>query len=194
MLPEPWIGNSLRICFSIDRISSGDLPGTKRLIFVTNVPECMLSLAQIPLLYRVRWQIELVFKLWKSYCGLRQVAKLRKERILTELYARLIGIVLTHFLVAPIRMPLATQTNREISPVQVRKIFQRFARSINQTLPYLDKLTFQLQDMFNHFSRFGFKDKRKKNPNICYALALASTLHLLPLHSEDEIHLLPLLA
>jgi len=46
----------------------------------------------------VRWQIELIFKLWKSYCGLREFAHLRRDRILTELYARMIGLVLTHFL------------------------------------------------------------------------------------------------
>jgi hypothetical protein len=163
------------------------------LIFVTNVPETMLSIPQVACLYRVRWQIELVFKLWKSYCGLRHVAKLRKERILTELYARLIGIVLTHFLVAPIRMPLGTQTNREISPVQVRKIFQRFARSINQALHNLDQLTLELQKLLNHIHRFAFKDKRKKNPNVCHALALACSILHLPLQPEDEIHLPPLL-
>jgi hypothetical protein len=164
------------------------------LIFVTNVPESMLSIKQVALLYRVRWQIELVFKLWKSYCGLRHVAKLRKERILTELYARLIGVVLTHFFVAPIRMPLGTFKNREISPVQIRKIFQRFARSINQVLHNLELLTLQLREMFSHISRFGFKDQRKKNPNICHALALAFSLHHLPLQPEEEINLLSLLA
>jgi hypothetical protein len=51
-------------------------------IFVTNVPTEMLSIQQVALLYPVRWQIELVFKLWKSHCGLRRVAGFRRERIL----------------------------------------------------------------------------------------------------------------
>ena len=37
-------------------------------LFVTNVPAEMLSGQQVATLYRVRWQVELVFKLWKSYC------------------------------------------------------------------------------------------------------------------------------
>lgn len=68
--------------------------------------------------------IGLVFKLCKSYCGLKHIAGYRREHILVELYAKLIGVILTHFLVAPLRMPYGAQANREISPVKVRKIFQ----------------------------------------------------------------------
>jgi len=35
-------------------------------LFITNVPSDWLSPQQISLIYRVRWQVELVFKLWKS--------------------------------------------------------------------------------------------------------------------------------
>lgn len=150
-------------------------------IYVTNVPETMLSTSQIALLYRVRWQIELIFKLWKSYCGLRQFAPLRRERILTELYARLIGLVLTHFLMAPLRMPQGAQANREISPVQVRQIFRRFARCLNQSLGCLDQVVTLLTTMLAHIQRFGFKQKRQKKPNVCHALALVSVIHQLDL-------------
>lgn len=163
-------------------------------IFVTNVPDTMLSASQVTLFYRVRWQIELIFKLCKSYCGLRHVPNLRQDRILTELYARLIGVVLTYFLVAPIRMPYGAQANREISPVQVRKIFQRFARTLNQTLADFDKLVCNLADMMEHILRFGFKQKRKKRPNICHALHLASAIYRLNLNLDEQIDLLTLLA
>jgi len=164
------------------------------LIFVTNVPESMLSIEQVALLYRVRWQIELVFKLWKSFCGLRHVADLRRDRLLTELYARLIGVVLTHFLVAPLRMPFGRQANREISPVQVRKIFKRFARSLNKILTDFDQLLDQLAEMLNHIRLFGFKQKRKKEPNICHALALASTIYNLEFKVQEEVELLAIFA
>lgn len=145
-------------------------------IFVTNVPTDMLSIEQIAALYPVRWQIELVFKLCKSHCGLRHVAGFRRERILVELYAKLIGVVLTHFLIAPMRMPQGTWANREISPVKVRKIFQRFAHRLNQCLGYETRFQAVLSEMLMHIQRFGFKEKRKKEPNVCHALALASAL------------------
>lgn len=149
-------------------------------IFVTNVSSEMLSVEQVLLLYRVRWQIELVFKLWKSYCGLGRIAGVRRERVLTELYAKMIGIVLTHFIIAPLRMPKGAGSNREISPVQVRHILRRFARQLNLALARLDDLVNVLEETVLHIKCFGFKQKRKKNPNICHALDLVASLFDLP--------------
>jgi hypothetical protein len=150
-------------------------------LWVTNVPAERLSVPQAVVLYRVRWQVELVFKLWKSYCGLARIAGLRRERVLTELYAKMIGIVLTHFLIAPLRMPDGVGTNREISPVQVRQILRRFARQLNQVLTgWVDDLVQVLEEMLLHIRRFGFKQKRKKNPNVCHALHLVAQLFDLP--------------
>jgi hypothetical protein len=145
-------------------------------ILVTNAPSEILAVAHVVLLYRVRWQIELVFKLWKSYCGLGRIAGVRKERVLTELYAKMIGIVLTHFLIAPLRMPEGTGVNREISPVQVRQILRRFARQLNQALTSLDALVNVLEKTVLHITRFGFKQKRERNPNVCHALDLVANL------------------
>jgi hypothetical protein len=142
-------------------------------IFLTNASEQMLSAEQITLLYRVRWQIELVFKLWKSYSGMNQIAKWRGERVLTELFAKMIGIVLTHFLIAPLRMPEGAGSNCEISSVQVRKIFAHFARQMNQDMTSLPDLILLLDDMLRQVLRFGLKQKRRKKPNVCHALALA---------------------
>jgi hypothetical protein len=119
-------------------------------IFVTNVPAEMLSIRQIAILYPVRWQIELVFKLWKSHGGLRRIAGFRRERILVELYGKLMGVVLTHFLIAPLRMPDGLLANREISAVKVRKIFQRFARDLNRCLAHPAKFQVVLAEVASH--------------------------------------------
>jgi hypothetical protein len=157
-------------------------------LFVTNVPQTMLSARQVVVLYCIRWQIELIFKLWKSYCALNRVAGLRKERVWSELYAKMIGIVLTHFLVAPLR--LAGARRREVSPVKVRKIFQRFARNLGRSLSVLPDFLKVLAEMAEHIRRFGFKEKRKKHPNACQALDLVSAVHKL----DQEVELPFLLA
>ena len=36
-------------------------------VFLTNCPEDMVTWKEVVVLYRVRWQIELLFKLWKSH-------------------------------------------------------------------------------------------------------------------------------
>ena len=156
-------------------------------IYLTNAPAERLTPPQIATLYRVRWQIELLFKLVKSYFGLRRFAQMRPERILTELYAKLIAVVLTLFLVGPVRMPLSAQPYREISPVKVRQICQRFARTISQLMGDLDRLTENLQLMVQHILTFGFKQKRKKKPNICHALMLVSAMLELPPEIEQPL-------
>jgi hypothetical protein len=156
-------------------------------IYLTNAPAERLTPPQIAALYRVRWQIELLFKLIKSYFGLRRFAQLRPERLLTELYAKLIALVLTLFLVGPLRLPLADQPYREISPVKVRQICQRFARTLSQLIGDLDRLTQTLHLMVHHILTFGFKQQRQKKPNICHALSLVSAMLELPPHLEQPL-------
>ena len=162
-------------------------------IFVTNVPQTMLSIEQVALLYRVRWQIELVFKLWKSYGGLKRIQGRRRERVLFELYAKMIGIILTIFLLAPLRMPQGAWANRELSAFKVREIFQRFALELVCKLSLLSDLLAVLHKIFRRIERFGFKQKRKKQPNICHALAFAFTVYVLEVDADQNVELPTLL-
>ena len=67
-------------------------------ILVTNVPDDLLNLSEAILLYRVRWQIELLFKLWKSEAHLVTSRSHKPWRILTEIYAKLLAVLLQHWL------------------------------------------------------------------------------------------------
>ena len=67
-------------------------------IFVTNLCPAMLSLREALVLARARWQVELLFKLWKSY-GQIDASRSRKPwRVLTEVYAKLLAMVVQHWL------------------------------------------------------------------------------------------------
>jgi hypothetical protein len=67
-------------------------------VFVTNLPRGLLSLVEVWVLYRVRWQIELLFKLWKSDGGIAASSSGKPQRVLCEVYAKLLGMVLQHWL------------------------------------------------------------------------------------------------
>jgi hypothetical protein len=62
-------------------------------VSLTNVPQEMLSWREVVTLRRLRWQIELLFKLFKSVGKLDQTKGRRPERVLTELWAKLLGQV-----------------------------------------------------------------------------------------------------
>ena len=66
-------------------------------VLITNVPADRLTVREALALARARWQIELLFKLWKSH---HLVATWRSQdpgRILCEVYAKLIGVIVQHW-------------------------------------------------------------------------------------------------
>lgn len=67
-------------------------------VYVTSVPQDQLSLREILALYRLRWQIELLFKLWKSHGKLADCRSQKPARILTEVYAKLLALLVQHWL------------------------------------------------------------------------------------------------
>lgn len=66
-------------------------------IFVTNVPPTMLNLEEVRVLSTVRWQIELLFKRWKSYAALERSRSHNQWRILCEVYAKLLVVLIQHW-------------------------------------------------------------------------------------------------
>jgi hypothetical protein len=66
-------------------------------LVVTNVPASMLSFAQALALLRARWQIELLFKLWKEHGLLDQWNTSQPWHILCEVYAKLLALLVQHW-------------------------------------------------------------------------------------------------
>jgi hypothetical protein len=68
-------------------------------IFVTNAPCELMSVREALILGRCRWQIELLFKLWKSQGGIARWRSGKAGAILCELYAKLIAMIIQHWIV-----------------------------------------------------------------------------------------------
>jgi IS4 transposase len=67
-------------------------------LLVTNAGPERLGLDEAAVLYRVRWQIELLFKLWKTHARLGRSRSANPNHILCEIYAKLVGVLLQHWL------------------------------------------------------------------------------------------------
>jgi len=67
-------------------------------ILVTNVPVELLSVEDALVLARLRWQIELLFKLWKSQGQIDTSRSGKVWRILCEVYAKLLAMTIQHWL------------------------------------------------------------------------------------------------
>jgi len=67
-------------------------------VLVTNVPPEQLAAAEVWALQRVRWQVELVFKVWKGQGGVDWTRGRKPYRVLCELLAKLLAMVVQHWL------------------------------------------------------------------------------------------------
>jgi hypothetical protein len=151
-------------------------------IFLTNAPVAMLSLRQILVCYSLRWQIELIFKLWKSGAALKHLSGIRKERILVELYAKMIGIVLFHFLFAPFRFLLHEQ-GVELSPVKGQQILKDRVKDIHLAMIHsLEHLEREILILSQRILRFAHKTKRKTRLSTYDKLSWTDNLEICELY------------
>ena len=63
-------------------------------IFITNIPQSILPAKQVRKLYRLRWQIEIIFKTWKSFGQINKVKMMNVYRFECCLIAKLIWLML----------------------------------------------------------------------------------------------------
>ena len=130
-------------------------------ILVTNAPQQLLTLAESLVLSRARWQIELLFKLWKSHGAIARSRSDKPWRILCELYAKLLAMLVKHWalLVRFWRRPHRSLT-KACQTIQHHALNLACAsrRGTRQ-------LTEALEDVVNCLSAGCRMNKRKKNPN-----------------------------
>jgi hypothetical protein len=99
------------------------------LVLITDLAADRFTLDEIFILYRVRWQIELLFKRWKSLAGLGRSRGHRGYRVLCETYAKLLGCLVQHWGTLLRGGPLS-----RISAYQRAKQMRRFATKIATAL------------------------------------------------------------
>lgn len=93
-------------------------------IYITNIGSKQLPIAQVRSLYRLRWQIELVFKVWKSVVNIEKVKKMKVARFETVLYAKLIRIVMNWSIMWEISKIFWATKALFISPIKFFKTLQ----------------------------------------------------------------------
>jgi hypothetical protein len=67
-------------------------------VLFTNVPVEKLTAKEVWVVYRVRWQIELLFKRWKSLAQVGRSVGIKAQRVLCEVYAKLLGVMVQSWL------------------------------------------------------------------------------------------------
>jgi Transposase DDE domain len=100
-------------------------------ILVTNASEDVLHRHEACVVRRVRWQIELVFKVFKSEGKIDETRSERPYRVLCELYAKLLAMVVQHWAMLAAGYQMLKHSARRASR-RVRKRAMKLLRGIKQ--------------------------------------------------------------
>ena len=129
-------------------------------VLVTNVPSDRLALCEALVLARVRWQIELLFKLWKSHGRVDASRSTKPWRILCEVYAKLLAMLVQHwvFLVSCWAYP-------DRSLTKAAQTVQKHALHLASAFASVQRLTAALLTVKRCLSAGCRMHRRKKHPN-----------------------------
>lgn len=114
-------------------ISLSYLKFLKYALFITNVPATLWTKAAVGTIYRLRWQVELSFKHWKSLFQIHVLKGTRPERLLCLLYGRLIVILVVQHLLA-LAASHAVNEQRELSFYKASQWLKRGGRLLKAFL------------------------------------------------------------
>jgi hypothetical protein len=78
------------------RVTSADLEAAQYVVLFTTVKASRMSAKMCLDLYRLRWQVELAFKRFKSLCHFDRLPNYRPDTVLSWLYAKLLLALLMH--------------------------------------------------------------------------------------------------
>jgi len=84
-------------------------------LFMTNIHSVTLDGETVAKIYKLRWQVELVFKTWKSIFGMHRIGPMKYHRLMCTLNARLLLILINWETFMVHRARLYIKTSKLIS-------------------------------------------------------------------------------
>lgn len=144
----------------------GTTPSQRQLAFcdwtlmVTNLSAEKLTFEEALVLLRVRWQIELCFKFWKSHGRVDESRSKNIYRILCEVYTKLLALLIQHWVLLTSNWVPVQQ-----SLFKAGKVFQKEAWRIARALNTLEHLCDVLTGIGQVIAKNCDITKRKGRPS-----------------------------
>jgi hypothetical protein len=129
-------------------------------IVVTNVPRELLSVEEAVALARLRWQIELIFKLWKSGGGIDEYRSSKPQSALCEVYGKLLAQVVRHWVIV-----VGAWSQRDRSLTKAAEIVTLLALSLARAIGCVRRLRGVLSYARGLMALTARMEKRGASPN-----------------------------
>ncbi|EOQ18278.1 IS4 family transposase [Bacillus cereus] len=134
-------------------------------VYVTNAPWEWVPMEQVHELYTLRWQIEIVFKTWKSLFDIDHCRTVKRERIECHLYGKLIAIFLCSSTMFKMRQLLLQKKQKELSEYRAVGMIQDHLsllyRAIQKNTQEITKLLIRLFHLLEKNGRKSHRYEKK---------------------------------
>ena len=136
-------------------------------MYITNINQEILSGEQIHEFYSLRWQIEIIFKTWKSIFHIHGVKQVKIERFQCQLYGKLILLLLSSTVIFKMRTLVIQNKKLEASEVKTSEIVHEYIDRL-----YFDLIKFPIEIfntlklVFKNVVMNGIKSHRKDKKTV----------------------------
>ncbi|EJQ13959.1 IS4 family transposase [Bacillus cereus] len=136
-------------------------------VYMTNTLTDIVPMGQVHDWYSLRWQIEILFKTWKSFFHIHHCKKIKRERLECHLYGQLIAILLCSSTMFQMRQLLLMKKKRELSEYKaiymIKDYFLLLFQAIQKDTQELSKILIRL---FNLLQQNGRKSHRYEKKTV----------------------------
>ena len=136
-------------------------------IYVTNIPWEIVPMEQIHDFYSLQWQIEIIFKTWKSLFQIHHWQNIKQERLECHVYGKLIAIFLCSSTMFKMRQLLLQKKKRELSEYKAIGMIQDHLFLLSQaTQENTQEITKILVRLFHLLQKNGRKSHRYEKKTV----------------------------
>lgn len=145
-----------------ETVKKRDKELSKWIIMITNIEPEKLTVKDILNIYRIRWQIELIFKCWKSYAGLKNLKNIGKSYVECILYGKLILILFLYELYSSMNYCYYCINQKELSMIkffkELNEHYKEICMNLSCRIPQLNNI----KNIFKRLIDFSKPEKRKR--------------------------------
>ncbi|MDQ8737129.1 transposase [Paenibacillus sp. LHD-38] len=134
--------------------------------YITNISSEIVPGTHLHELYSLRWQVEILFKTWKSFFQIQQCKKMKLERLECHLYGQLIGILLCSTTMFQIRQ-LLWRKKKELSEYKAFYMIKDYMLLLHQAIQKdTEEISKVLLRLFHLIEKNGRKSHRYEKKTV----------------------------
>lgn len=161
---RPYNGKQTRDSMVLRLVAIWDDKDSEYHVYMTNIPPDVLSAEDIAALYKVRWEVELVFKELKSQYALDKVKTKNPSIILGFIWAAIITLIVSRRLHNLLLRSVPIEMRSRYTPLRWSIIFMEFGRKLRDGLEYYFESDDRCWDLFTQLA--AFYELEAKDPNV----------------------------